>query len=92
MAEDEIAWLGKWRLDGAKEKDSRGSERCDNDWCVICIPEGGRGRHNGLDKKDADESAYPSKDPDFVLDGNFAEPCEGGDWVVGSFGSRGSIP
>lgn len=61
MAKNEITWLSKWRLDGAEEKDSRGTERSDNGWCMVGIPEGCRDGHNGVDKEDAAKAPIQAK-------------------------------
>jgi hypothetical protein len=78
VAKDKVTWLSKWRLDGAEEKDSRGTERSDNEWRMIRIAEGRQGGHDGFDKEDAAKNAYPGKGPDFVLDGNLPKPGEWG--------------
>lgn len=80
MTKDEIARLSKWRLDSAKKKDSRRTERSNDSRRVIDIPEGRGGGHDGFDEEDAAKCANISKDPDFVLNGNVAKPGEWGEW------------
>jgi hypothetical protein len=60
---------------------------------MVVITESCTCGHNGFDEEDADESSYPGKEPDFVLEGDFVEPCE---WweregVKGGFCFRGTI-